>query len=64
MAEEEHFYLLQEYEEADPKRRDIVQELDSQLESIVEEFPSFNKELFEVLFPNYREKLQTVCIMA
>ena len=51
VTEEKHFYLLQEYKEADPKRRDIVQELDSQLESIVEEFPTFNKELFEAVFP-------------
>ena len=64
VTEEKHFYLLQEYKEADPKRRDIVQELDSQLESIVEEFPTFNKELFEAVFPNYREQLKTVCIMA
>ena len=33
ITEEKHFYLLQEYKEADSKRRDIVQELDSQLES-------------------------------
>ena len=29
VTEEKHFYLLQVYKEADPKRRDIVQELDS-----------------------------------
>ena len=64
VTEEKHFYLLQEYKEADSKRKDIVQELDSQLESIVEEFPTFNQELFEAVFPNYREQLETVCIMA
>ena len=50
ITEEKHFYLLQEYKEADSKRRDIVQ--------------TFNKELFEAVFPNYREQLETVCIMA
>ena len=63
VTEEKHFYLLQEYKEADPKRRDIVQELDSQLESIVEEFRPLIKELLR-LFSNYREQLKTVCIMA
>lgn len=63
-AQEAYFYLLQDFTEPDIKRRDIVRELDSQLESIVEEFPVFNSELFEAVFPNYREQLNKVCIIA
>ncbi|MCB6567088.1 hypothetical protein LI169_18735, partial [Desulfovibrio desulfuricans] len=63
-AHEEPFSLLQGYEIADPKRRDIVRELDVQLESIVEEFPTFNKDLFQAVFPKYEEQLRNVTIMA
>lgn len=63
-AQEEAFSLLQGYEKADPKRRDIVRELDVQLESIVEEFPTFNKDLFQAVFPKYEEQLRNVTIMA
>ena len=46
VTEEKHFYLLQEYKEADPKRRDIVQELDSQLD-----FRPLIKSFLRLFFP-------------
>lgn len=43
-------YLLQEYEEPDRKRKDIVEELNKQLSTMIEDYPVFNKELWNMLF--------------
>lgn len=63
-ALEEHFDLLIDYTPADPMRKDIVQELNTQLENVIDEFPTFNKELFTSLFPDYKKQLDRVCVMA
>lgn len=58
------FSLLHDYKEADPKRKEVVRALDTQLEGILEEFPVFNRALFKALFPEYRKELQHVRILS
>ena len=56
--------LLEHFTQPDGKRKDVVKELCSQLEDIVEEFPTFNPKLWMALFPDMGKKLEDVRIIA
>lgn len=57
------FSLLEQYESPDQKRKDVVQELFSQLESILEEFPVFNKHLWNELFQDKQKVLDKLTVI-
>lgn len=59
----EAFPLLKDYKTPDSKRKDVVAELFSQLETIVEEFPVFNHELWKVLFKENHPILEKIIIL-
>lgn len=64
ITNEKYFYFLKNYKTPDIKRKDIVKELDHQLKTILDEFPTFNKNLFNKLFPNIKKDLNNFCILA
>ena len=49
------FPLLNNYKTPDKKRKDVVMELLSQLETIVEEFPVFNHELSQIIHQSFHK---------
>lgn len=57
------FPLLNNYKTPDKKRKDVVMELLSQLETIVEEFPVFNHELWKVLFKENHPLLDQLILL-
>lgn len=59
----ESFPLLNDYKTPDIRRKDIVQELSSQLETIIEEFPVFNHELWKILFNEHHPLLDHIIIL-
>lgn len=59
----ETFPFLNNYQTPDKKRKDVVQELQSQLETIIEEFPVFNHELWKVLFKENHPLLEKIILL-
>lgn len=57
------FSLLEPFEAPDKKRKDVVKELLDQLEHILEEFPVFNKTLWNQLFQNQQSLLDDLMII-
>lgn len=62
LTKEDSFWLLKNYKEPDAKRKDIIRELTSQLTTIIEQFPTFNAPLWNVLFPHSDTILDTITI--
>lgn len=63
ITNEKCFCLLKNYKAPDIKRKDIVKELDYQLKMIIDEFPTFNKDLLNKIFPDMKKELNNLCIL-
>lgn len=57
------FALLKNYEAPSAMRKEVVKELQTQLEEIIEEFPTFNQELWNVLFHQQNSLLNHVIVV-
>ncbi len=64
ITNEKYFKLLKNYKTPDSKRKDIVKELDYRLETIVNNFSIFNKQLVNILFPDIEKDLHDFCVLA
>lgn len=59
-----HFFpLLNKFNQPDQKRKDVCKELSTQLESIIEEFPIFNRVLWNEIFHDEKECLEHIIIL-
>ena len=63
LQKEENSWMLSQYKQPDPKRKDIVRELMTQLEVITEEFPTFNAPLWNLLFPDMDKIIDRITIV-
>lgn len=58
-----HYSLLQNLTTPDDNRIEIVKELYHRLIEMLEQFPIFNQELWNALFPDWKTILKDVCIL-
>lgn len=62
IREQTTFWMITAFEEPDINRKDIVVELLQRLNTIVEKFPTFNANLWNALFSNQKDLIDTITI--
>ncbi|MGX8833290.1 hypothetical protein ACWG0P_03675 [Amedibacillus sp. YH-ame6] len=63
LSKEPFYKDIRNYQKPDIKRKDIVEELNTKLSSIVNDFPVFNQTLWNMLFSDKESYLDTICIL-